>query len=155
MDGLTRKLLEKIHLMENMPTTIDRWYTAAAILDGQYHCAQAIANQNKSTYTPDHALPPRITSIKDPNAMDIDAVQLTQEECLEHLHNKKCFICHQTGHQSGAHCRGKFTPLQNNQRCFIPKKTSADACWKIHTIMTDLPTDEKEEALTLMEEAGF
>ena len=71
--------------MENMPTTIDGWYKATAILDGQYHHAQAIANQNKSTYTPDHAPPPHITSIKDLNAMDIYAVQLMQEECLEHL----------------------------------------------------------------------
>ena len=38
---------------------------------------------------------------------------------------------------------------------FIPKKTGADAYKKIHAIMTDLPTDEKDKALKLMEEAGF
>ena len=155
MDGLTRKLLEKIHLMQNMPTTIDEWYKTAAQLDGQYRRAQAITNQSRNSYTPDYALPPRVTTIKDPNAMDIDAIRLMQEEHLEHLQNKKCFICHQTGHQSGAHRGGKFTPPRNNMGCFIPKKTGADAYKKIHAIMTDLPTDEKDEALKLMEEAGF
>ena len=76
MDGLTRKLLEKIHLMQNMPTTIDEWYKSAAQLYGQYRCAQAIANQSRNSYTPDYAPPRRVTSIKDPNAMDIDAVMI-------------------------------------------------------------------------------
>ena len=87
--------------------------------------------------------------------MDIDAVRLTQEERLEHLRNKKCFICHQTGHQSGAHRGGKFTPPRNNMGHFVPKKTGADAYKKIRAIMTDLPTNEKDEALKLMEEVGF
>ena len=70
-----------------------------------------------------------------------------QKECLQHLHNKKCFICHQTGHQTGAHHEGKFTPPRNNMEYFVLKKICA--------IMTDLPTDKKDETLKLMEEAGF
>ena len=46
MDGLTRKLLKKIHLMEKMPTTIQGWYESTTRLDGQYSHAQAFANQS-------------------------------------------------------------------------------------------------------------
>jgi Retrotransposon gag protein len=36
MDGLNAKLLEKVYMMEKMPTMIMAWYEAAAKFDGQY-----------------------------------------------------------------------------------------------------------------------
>jgi hypothetical protein len=42
MDGLNVKLLEKVYMMEKMPTTITAWYEAAAKFDGQYRRVKAI-----------------------------------------------------------------------------------------------------------------
>jgi Retrotransposon gag protein len=36
MDGLNKKLLEKVYMMEKMPMTITAWYETAAKFDGQY-----------------------------------------------------------------------------------------------------------------------
>ena len=49
MDGLNTKLLEN---MENVPTTLEGWYTAAAKYDGQWRCANAIIGRLKALMRP-------------------------------------------------------------------------------------------------------
>ena len=46
----------------------------------------------------DSYIPPaRRTSQSDPNAMDVDRINLSPNERAEHIRNRKCFICHKEG----------------------------------------------------------
>ena len=52
----------------------------------------------------------------DPNAMDVDKINLSPSERAEHIRNRKCFICHKEGCHSSKHRgypgkRGKGRPL--------------------------------------------
>ena len=43
------------------------------------------------------------TSQADPNAMDIDKINLSPSDRAEHIRNRKCFICHKEGCHSSKH----------------------------------------------------
>ena len=47
--------------------------------------------------------PARRTSLVDPNAMDIDKINLSPSDKAEHIRNRKCFICHKEGCHSSKH----------------------------------------------------
>jgi Retrotransposon gag protein len=157
MDGLNVKLLEKVYMMETMPTMITAWYEAAAKFDGQYRQVKAIIGKLKHNPDAVKAVPaPQVTYvICDPNTMDVDAVRLTQEERLDNFRKGKCFICHQTGHRSSDH-KGGRTPPQNNQGRFVPqKRNAADAYKKIRALVAELPEEEKEKVFKKIEDSGF
>ena len=65
----------------------------------------------------DSYIPPaRRTSQSDPNAMDVDKINLSPSDRAEHIRNRKCFICHKEGCHSSKHRgypgkRGKGKPL--------------------------------------------
>src|ERR1700676_2656660 len=156
MEGLNPKLLERVYFTETMPTTIQGWYEAANKFDGQSRRAKAIADRARGGFTAEKPPPPRVTHIRDPNAMDIDAIRMSQNERREHMHNGKCFICQQKGHRSTDHKDGKvMIPPRNDQGRFIPRRTGADAYKRIRSMMNDLPAEEKEKALKMMEDGGF
>jgi hypothetical protein len=101
MDGLNSKLLEKVFNMENVPTTLDNWYKAAAKYDGQWRRAKAIIGKIKTNIGDNKPVSPQYVPAKDPNAMDID--RLTASERTEHMKQGKCFICHKVGHRASDH----------------------------------------------------
>jgi hypothetical protein len=156
MDGLNTKILEKVFNMENVPTTLENWFKAAAKYDGQWRRAKAIIGKVKETI-PKHEKPitPHFVPTRDPNAMDID--RLTATERTRHMKEGRCFTCHQVGHRASDHKPGGNTPLpQNNQGRFVPqKRTGADAHRKIAAMLAELDDEEKNIALTKMEEEGF
>jgi hypothetical protein len=154
MDGLNSKILEKVFNMENVPTTLTAWFTAAAKYDGQWRRAKAIIGKVKETI-PKHEKPitPHFVPTRDPNAMDID--RLTATERTRHMKEGRCFTCHQVGHRASDHKAGG-PPPRNNQSRFVPqKRTGADAHRKIATLLAELDDEEKNIALTKMEEEGF
>jgi hypothetical protein len=128
MDGLNSKILEKVFNMENVPTTLTAWFTAAAKYNGQWRRAKAIIGKAKETI-PKHKKPvtPHFVPTRDPNAMDIDRLMATER--TRRMKEGRCFTCHQVGHHASDHKAGGSTPLpRNNQGRFVPqKKTGADA----------------------------
>ena len=55
---------------------------------------------------------------QDPYAMDVDKINLSPSEQAEHMHNWKCFICHNVGCHSSKHAgypKGRKPPQQNFQ----------------------------------------
>ena len=63
----------------------------------------------------------------DPNAMDIDKINLSSSERVEHIRNRKCIICHKEGCHSSKHRgypgkRGRGRPLPQGD-CFSWRKT--------------------------------
>jgi hypothetical protein len=156
MDGLNSKILEKVFNMENVPNSLDGWFTAVAKYDGQWRRAKAIVGKIKET-TPKYDKPatPHFVSAKDPNAMDIDPLLVTER--TRHMKEGRCFVCHQIGHRALDHKAGGSTPPpRNNQGRFIPqKKTGADTYKRIAAMLAELDNEEKNTALTKMEEEGF
>jgi Retrotransposon gag protein len=82
INRLNVKLLEKVYMMEKMPTMITAWYEAATKFDRQYPQVKAIIGKLKHDPNAIKAtLAPQVTYvIHDPNVMDVDAVCLIQEE---------------------------------------------------------------------------
>jgi hypothetical protein len=110
IDGLHLKLMERVYTMEKPPTTLEGWMRAASLFDGNWRCACAIANWNKSgsiklTPVPDYV--PQNAPTRDLNAMDIDTIKhLSPEEQLDHIRKGLRFICHKPGHLSSTHKKG-------------------------------------------------
>ena len=50
-----------------------------------------------------YILPARWTPQPNPNAMDVDKINLSPGERAEHIRNQKCFICHKEGCHSSKH----------------------------------------------------
>jgi hypothetical protein len=98
MQGLNPTLLEKVHTMEKVPTTIAGWYKATSKFDGNYRRVLAIIRKTKVHHEPS---PVYIPKARDPNAMDIN--RLTQSERNEHMKKGLCFVCHKPGHRSSDH----------------------------------------------------
>jgi hypothetical protein len=142
--------------MDNVPTTLTTWFMPAAKYDGQWRRAKAIIRKVKETILK-HEKPstPHFVPTRDPNTMDID--RLTATERTRHMKEGRCFTCHQVGHRASDHKAGGNTSLPpNNQGCFVPqKKTGADAHRKIAAMLAKLDDEEKNIALTKMEEEGF
>ena len=50
-----------------------------------------------------YILPAHQTPQSDPNAMDVDKINLSPSEKAEHIRNRQCFICHKEGCHSSKH----------------------------------------------------
>jgi hypothetical protein len=137
MDGLNIKLLDRVFNMENVPTTLEGWYTAAAKYDGQWRRANAIIGKANGSAKSEKASTPYSPPTLDPNVMDID--HLTPAEQTEHMKHGKCFVCHQTGHRAADHKKGNTTPPRNRMGQFVPqKKTGVEAYKRIAALLGDL-----------------
>ena len=88
-EGLNPALMHHIYSMDSVPTTIDEWYTIAERYQVQWNWSSQVVSQwTKDHKTPPPSICPYLPStptgkIKDPNAMDIDAIyirKLTPEE---------------------------------------------------------------------------
>lgn len=164
IDGLMPKLVERIYGMENVPTTINNWYSFASRFDNQWCRGKAIVNRShdirKPAYQPRGNQQPRYTNTRDPNAMDID--RLNQTERTEHMRKGLCFECHQTGHRA-SECQqkryGNQGTSQNQPNRWQPRqdhrKTGKDTYAKIKAMMGELDNEEREVAMKELEEGGF
>ena len=105
---LNQPLLEKILDSDNIPTTIQGWKDKAVQLDNNYRrkmtilgktCEnrrQATNNTGRRFFHPNNQ---QIQNrMKDPNAMDVDALSIKQRE--EAMRKGACFGCGEVGHIS-------------------------------------------------------
>jgi len=105
---LNRPLLEKILDSDNVPTTIQRWKDKAVQLDNNYQRKMTILGktcENRGQATNNmgrhffHLNNQQIQNqMKDPNAMDVDALSIKQRE--EAMRKGACFGCGEVGHIS-------------------------------------------------------
>jgi hypothetical protein len=83
IDGLYPKLMERVYTMEKLPTTLEGWMRATSLFDGNWRCACAIANQNKSGSVKPAPVPDYVPNVpaRDLNVMDVDTIKrLSPEE---------------------------------------------------------------------------
>lgn len=166
--AISKELYMDIMKSENIPTTLNEWYTRSARLAHAYAECEAFQKRQKRTYTP----PTTTTETPDPNAMQIDATRLSDEERQRYFKEGQCFVCSVRGHISKECPKRKKRPFQN-QRTTIraaevpenptpttsatsqPAPTAAkttSAAAQIRALLAQLSQEEKEE---LIEEGGF
>jgi hypothetical protein len=151
INRLHPKLMERVYTMEKPPATLEGWMRAASLFDGNWRCAHAIANRNKSGSLKPTPVPDYVpsTPARDLNAMDVDTIKhLSPKEQLDHIKKGLCFICHKPGHLSSTHKKGGSSMTPRN----FQRRT---AYQKIHAIMDELDEEEKDEIAAQMEKEGF
>jgi hypothetical protein len=90
--GLSKPLCEKMYTLIPMPTDLAGWMEKACILDKQFRIGKLyqtdVTPTRTSTWTPRPFPPHRTTTMRDPNAMDIDRIKTM------------CFTCGMADHQT-------------------------------------------------------
>lgn len=163
MAGLPSILREKILTSDNPPTNLQQWKDKASVYDNNYRRAKAITahfrgiNRNNNTvkkynFRKNTPAGPRQLPNYDPNAMDVDRIEinrLSMQEKDEHFKKGLCFECHQPGHRASAHRAGPVT--------YQPKKEEVKRTpyQNIRAILAELGDEERNITLDQMEKEGF
>jgi len=107
--AVSTDLVFKMMSLENEPEMYKDWLMKT----GQfYDVIQQLKklHSGNHTYVPSGGYQSAPSSHCDPNAMDVDAIRLSPTQCVEHMHNNKCFICHKVGCRINRHpCPGNRT----------------------------------------------
>ena len=114
--GLPTWIMHRIQAMDTIPTTLALWYEKAAHFCLQKEIARKIALMHHGNAPS----PPRINQNpclnprppRDPNAMDIDALNLSPVERSCCLRDRLCFICKQLNCSTRNHPRNRTTPRE-------------------------------------------
>ena len=121
--GIPIGIMQRVQVMDNVPTTITGWYEKAAHFQLQREIARKIALMHRGP-APQNTRPnfthrPQISCpIHDPNTMDIDALNLSPVERSRCLQNCLCFICKQPNCSTRNHPREETParPTRNPER---------------------------------------
>jgi Ty3 transposon capsid-like protein/Zinc knuckle len=157
-DGLDPKLLERIYTKDTPPTTLEEWYTAAAVLDTQMRRVQNLIKGHKDRIgaTAEALKHGRAPQKPEP----IGLSRLTMEQKNEYQQKGLCFRCGKPGHMSRDHSKRKPPgPAGTNYRKPIfPRREGKDGrqtYTAIRALMAELPDEEREEVINAMEKEGF
>ena len=112
--GVPTWVMHHIQAMDTVPTTLTLWYEKAAHFCLQKEITQKIAlmhrgNAPQSPHTNQSLRPSNPRPSRDPNAMDIDALNLSPIECSCCLRDCLCFICKQPNCSTRNHPRNRTT----------------------------------------------
>ena len=154
MEGLKPKLLEKIHSLQTVPTTIKNWYSHACQFNNQWSQVQEIIGRQCRIQTPICWYVPTPKFTPDPNAMDIN--RLSTEQVTDNMKKGLCFNCHKTRHKSWECPDKNNRNNQNQNQNQIPewfnnvKKTRRATYAMVWSL-----AQERSTFLNLMEQKGF
>ena len=98
--GIPTWIMHRIQAMDTVPTTLTLWYKKAAHFHLQKEIARKITlmhhgNSSQPSRTHQNFRPPNSRPSRNPNAMDIDALNLSPVERSRCLRDCLCFICKQ------------------------------------------------------------
>ena len=112
--GIPSFLMKRIYGMDTVPTTIEKWYQATLRFQHVWEKTQEIAKGKTNPFYQSHHQNYDHKK-KDPDAMDVDAVQLSDQERLIRLQQRLCFKCRKKGHQA-KDCRNPFTSKKEGKK---------------------------------------
>ena len=119
--GAPTWIMHRIQAMDTIPTTLTLWYEKAAHFHLQKEIARKIALVHHGNAPPPRSnQSPRLPNSRpsrDPNAMDIDALNLSPVEWSRCLRDRLCFICKQPNCSTRNHPRNRTTPRETATTC--------------------------------------
>ena len=111
--GIPTWIMHRIQAMDMVPTTLALWYEKAAHFHLQKEIARKIALMHRYASQPpctnQSFRPPNSRPPHNPNAMDIDALNLSPVEHSRCLQDRLCFICKQPNCSTRNHPRNRTT----------------------------------------------
>ena len=115
--GVPTWIMHLIQAMDTVPTTLALWYEKAAHFRLQKEITRKIAlmHHGNTPQPPRINQNPRLTNslpARDPNTMDIDALNLSPVERSHCLRECLCFICKQPNCSTRNHPRTRMTPRE-------------------------------------------
>ena len=130
--GIPVRLMQQIQAMDNVPTTITGWYEKAAHFCLQREIARRITSMHwgstpQNTHSNITHHPQNLWPNPDPNAMEIDVLNLSPVERSCCLRNCLCFICKKLNCSTRNHPHDEIPtfPAQNPKRTRVTMTTPA------------------------------
>ena len=127
--GIPSFLMKKIYGMDTVPDTIDKWYQATLRFQHVQEKTNEIARGKTNPFYQNHHWNDNGHKKKDPDAMDVDAIQLSEGERKRRLENRLCFRCRKARHFSST-CRNPFLKKEGKK----PENKKPEVSAKIEEI---------------------
>ena len=125
--GIPPTLMRRIYGMDTVPTTIDKWYQQTLHFQHVWKKTNEIAKGRPPPFQ--NGQQNNGHKKHDPNAMDIDAVQLSEQERDRCFKDNLCFKCKKPGHMS-RFCKNPFLKKEGKK----PKTKKPEVSAKIEEI---------------------
>ena len=90
-------LMKRIYGMDTVPNTIDKWYQATLRFQHVWEKTNEIVKGKTNPFYQNHHRNNNHKK-KDPDAMDVDAVRLSDQEQQRRFREGRCFRCGAKGH---------------------------------------------------------
>ena len=147
---LNPRLVEKISLDVNEPTTFEEWVKLVVKYDNVWRRSKVMKGfkGKRTTFTRGNLRPFTRTPARDPDAMDVDV--MTTEEREKLMKSGACFRCKERGHLA-KDCTKKATTSQNREP---QKRTPKEAARYIRSILAQYTPEEEQEIQKAAEEVG-
>ena len=161
---LNTNLVRRISLLDEEPTTIDKYAKKAIQIDSNYRHTQElleILNEEKRGLKPSSSKSTNNSKAnnnnnwrkkkdeKDPNAMDVDT--MTAGKCAYLMKKGACFVCEEPGHRASEHDKH----VKKQQKSKGKDKTTPKKDLKaLHALFQSLTKGEKEELLAMTTQNG-
>ena len=126
--GIPSFLMKRIYGMDTVPTTIEKWYQATLRFQHVWEKTQEIAKGKTNPFYQNHHRN-NDHKKKDPDAMDVDAVRLSDQERERRFREGRCFKCGAKGHRSQG-CNNPFTKKEEKK----PERKKPEVSAKIEEI---------------------
>lgn len=158
--SLNPGVLSKIFSLESVPTTIETWMSKAATIDNHWRQKQRILGKvlPKKTQTQggrrfNFGQYASQNSRRDPNAMDIDAVNTSRTP--DWHKTAKCYNCQRTGHIA-KNCKDPKRPREGNTSG-PPKMKGKDLVHHIRSLVDQMDPEDADvfQKMWEDEEKGF
>ena len=127
--GIPTFLMKKIYGMDTVPNTIEKWYQATLRFQHVQEKTNEIARGKTNPFYQNHHQNDNGHKKKDPDAMDVDAVQLSQQERKKHIEERRCFRCRKQEHIAQG-CRNPFAQKEGKK----PENKKPEVSAKIEEI---------------------
>ena len=103
--GIPPTLMKRIYGMDTVPTTIEKWYQQTLRFQHVWEKTNEIAKGRPPPFQ--YGQQNNVHKKRNPNAMDIDAIQLSEQERNRCFKNNLCYKCKKPGHVS-KFCKNPF-----------------------------------------------
>ena len=144
--GIPSFLMKKIYGMDTVPTTIEKWYQATLRFQHVWEKTQEIAKGKTNPFYQNHHRNENSHKKKDPDAMDVDAVRLSEQERKKYFEERRCYRCGKQGHIAQG-CRNPFTKKEGKK----PENKKSEVSAKIE----EIPDSDEETTVRAISAQDF